>query len=200
MTKLCMPYVSKTFCLCAVYWRLLRRQLCVLDNSSCIIFNPSLAKHDMPCLSKQCRSRPVASEEANWSGSALFVIKYANFYRNPGSSNLTGWKLEVSVSCLFSMTRVKLELFFRQSTHLHYMSRNVRQRTLWKVRPEKILISSYIRHVIRIFARCILDNQGCKVSSCGQRRLWSDCAHAQSDLSLRLADMAMVSFLTQRLM
>ena len=25
----------------------------------------------------------VASEEANWSGSALFVIKYVNFYKNP---------------------------------------------------------------------------------------------------------------------
>ena len=40
----------------------------------------------MPCLSKQCRS-----EEANWSGSALFEIKYVNFYQKPGSSNLIGW-------------------------------------------------------------------------------------------------------------
>ena len=36
--------------------------------------------------------------EANWSGSALFVIKYANFYQKPGSSNLIGWKLEVGVA------------------------------------------------------------------------------------------------------
>ena len=35
----------------------------------------------------------MASEEANWSGSALFVIKYVNFYQKPGSSNLIGWKL-----------------------------------------------------------------------------------------------------------
>ena len=28
-------------------------------------------------------------------------------------------------------------------------------------------------------------SQGCKVSSCGQRKLWSDCADAQADLSLR---------------
>ena len=35
--------------------------------------------------------------EANWSGSALFVIKYANFYQKPGSSNLIGWKSEVLI-------------------------------------------------------------------------------------------------------
>ena len=40
----------------------------------------------------------LASEEANWSGSALFVIKYVNFYQKPESSNLTGWKLEVGVA------------------------------------------------------------------------------------------------------
>ena len=36
--------------------------------------------------------------EANWSGSALFVIKYVNFYPKPGSSNLIGWKLEVGMA------------------------------------------------------------------------------------------------------
>ena len=42
----------------------------------------------------------LASSEANWSGSALFVIKYmyVNFYQKPGSSNLTDWKLEVGVA------------------------------------------------------------------------------------------------------
>ena len=40
----------------------------------------------------------LASEEANSSGSALFVIKYVNFYPKPGSSNLIGWKLEVGVA------------------------------------------------------------------------------------------------------
>ena len=37
----------------------------------------------------------LASEEANWSGSALFVIQYMNLYQKLGSSNLIGWKLEV---------------------------------------------------------------------------------------------------------
>ena len=40
----------------------------------------------------------LASEEANWSGSALFVIKYVNLYQKLGSSNLIGWKLEVGVT------------------------------------------------------------------------------------------------------
>ena len=38
------------------------------------------------------------SEEANWSGSAMFVIQYVNLYQQPGSSDLIGWKLEVEVA------------------------------------------------------------------------------------------------------
>ena len=41
--------------------------------------------------------------------------------------------------------------------------------------------------LIRILIRCIFDSQGCNVSSCGQRRLWSDCGEVQPDLSLRWA-------------
>ena len=40
----------------------------------------------------------LASSEANWSGSALFVIKFVNFYQKPGSNNLIVWKLEVGVA------------------------------------------------------------------------------------------------------
>ena len=40
----------------------------------------------------------LRSEEANWSGSALFAIKYVSLYQQPGSSNLTGWKLEMGVA------------------------------------------------------------------------------------------------------
>ena len=57
-----------------------------------VLINPSLAEHDMPCLKK----------EANWTGSALFVMKYVNFYQKPGSSNLIGWKLEVDVASIYS--------------------------------------------------------------------------------------------------
>ena len=40
----------------------------------------------------------LASEEANWYGSALFVIKYVNLYQHLGSSNLIGWKSEMGVA------------------------------------------------------------------------------------------------------
>ena len=40
----------------------------------------------------------LASEEANWSGSALFVIQYVKLYQQPGSSHLIGWKLEVGMA------------------------------------------------------------------------------------------------------
>ena len=60
--------------------------------------NPSLAEHDMPVLANSVDPDQLASEEANWSGSALFVIKYVNLYQNSGSSNLIGWKLEVGVA------------------------------------------------------------------------------------------------------
>ena len=47
---------------------------------------------------------------------------------------------------------------------------------------------AHSRSLIRIFIGRIFDSQGCSSSSCGQRRLWSDCTDAQADLSLRLAD------------
>ena len=46
---------------------------------------------------------------------------------------------------------------------------------------------AHSRSLIRIFTGRIFNSQGCKVSSCEQRRLRSDCADAQADLSLRWA-------------
>ena len=68
-----------------------------------VVFTLTLVKlnPDIPCLCKQCRSRSVGPEEANWSGSALFVIQYVNLYQQPWSSNLIGWKLEVGVAIKF---------------------------------------------------------------------------------------------------
>ena len=51
-----------------------------------------------PVLANSVDPDQLASEEANWSGSAQFVIKYVNFYQKPGSSNLIGWKLEVGMA------------------------------------------------------------------------------------------------------
>ena len=43
----------------------------------------------------------LASEEAKWSGSALFVISYVNLYQQSGSMNLIGWQLEMGVASWF---------------------------------------------------------------------------------------------------
>ena len=51
-----------------------------------------------PALSNSVDPDQLVSEEANWSGSALFVVKYVNFYHKPGSSNLIGWNLEVGMA------------------------------------------------------------------------------------------------------
>ena len=40
----------------------------------------------------------LASEEANWSGSALFANQYVNLYKQSGSRNLIEEKLEVGMA------------------------------------------------------------------------------------------------------
>ena len=46
-----------------------------------------------PAFANSVDPDQLASSEANWSGSALFVIKYLNLYEQLASSNLIGWKL-----------------------------------------------------------------------------------------------------------
>ena len=50
--------------------------------------------------------------------------------------------------------------------------------------------TAHSRSLIRIFPERILGCQGCKVSTCIKRRLWSECADAQTDLRLRSAIMS----------
>ena len=57
-----------------------------------VLMNP-----DIFCLYKQCRSG-FWREEANWSISALFIIRNMKMYQQPGSSNLIGWQLEMGVA------------------------------------------------------------------------------------------------------
>ena len=51
-----------------------------------------------PVLANSADPDQLASEEANWSGSALFVVKYANLYQQSGSINLIDWELEMVVA------------------------------------------------------------------------------------------------------
>ena len=52
----------------------------------------------MPFFANSIDPDQLASEEANWSGSALFAIQNVNLYQQPRSSNLIGWQLEVGVA------------------------------------------------------------------------------------------------------
>ena len=69
-------------------------------NNMHIILTLVLLNPDIPCLYSVDPDQ-LASEEANWSGSALFAIKYVNLYQQSGSSNPIGWKLEVGVASQF---------------------------------------------------------------------------------------------------
>ena len=61
-----------------------------------VLLNP-----DVAAFANSVDPDQLASSEANWSGSALFVIKYLNLYEQLGTSILIGWKLEVGVATLF---------------------------------------------------------------------------------------------------
>ena len=86
----------------------------------------------------------------------------------------------------------------KSTTHLHSEGTNEpqRQKTYLRVRTsgEASDQPTLPHSLIRIFTGCILDSQGCKVSSCRQRWLWSDCADAQADLSISLALMLYDTF------
>ena len=51
-----------------------------------------------PAFANSVDPDQLASEEANWSGAALFAIKDVNLYQQCGSSDLIGWKLEMVVA------------------------------------------------------------------------------------------------------
>ena len=58
-----------------------------------------LLSPDISCFANSVDPDQLASsEEANWSGSAMFAINYVNLYQQSGSSNLIGWKLEMGVA------------------------------------------------------------------------------------------------------
>ena len=55
-------------------------------------------------------------------------------------------------------------------------------------------LPAHSNSLIRTVTGRILDSQGCKVSSCEQRKRWSDCADALVDLSFRRAHMSEGNF------
>ena len=63
-----------------------------------IHINPSHAVRIYPAFENSVDPDQLASEEANWSGSAPFFIKYVNLYQQSGLSNLIGWQIEMGVA------------------------------------------------------------------------------------------------------
>ena len=53
---------------------------------------------DMSAFENSVDPDQLASSEANWSGSALFVFQYVSLYQQSGLSNLIGWQLEVGMA------------------------------------------------------------------------------------------------------
>ena len=72
----------------------------VFGDNSRKLLTLVLLNLDMPRFANSVDPDQLASEEANSSGSALFVIKYmyVNLYQKLGLSNLIGWKSEVGVA------------------------------------------------------------------------------------------------------
>ena len=81
---------------------------------------------------------------------------------------------------------------FKQWDNLRHNVRQSNPRTCAPSEYSDLPVQSHSWN--RIVTVRILDSIGCKVSSCGQRRLWSDCADAQSDQSLRWAHMSEGTF------
>ena len=82
-------------------WHFLWIFTCIsfITHSHIAIINPSPAELSWtqiyPAFANSVDPDQLASEEANWSGSALFAIQYVNLQQQSRSSNLIGWELEV---------------------------------------------------------------------------------------------------------
>ena len=73
----------------------------VADLEKTIMLTLLLLNTTCPVLANSVDPDQLASEEANWSGSALFVVKFVNMHQQPRSNNLIGWKLEVGLASEF---------------------------------------------------------------------------------------------------
>ena len=80
------------------------------NSHTLTVLNLLLLNTTCPVLANSVDPDQLASEEANISRSALFVIRYVNFYQK---SNLTGWKFKWAWHLyLFSMTMVNCSSIF----------------------------------------------------------------------------------------
>ena len=90
--SLFMSFIYLQYCVYSSTWWDLN------SNRWQFIPGPAESRYKNPTFVNSIAPGQLASEEAIWSGSALFVIKYANLYQKFGSSNLIGWKIEVGMT------------------------------------------------------------------------------------------------------
>ena len=57
-----------------------------------------MLNQDGPAFENSVKPDQLASDEANWSGSVLFVIQYVNLYQHSALSNLIGWQLQMGMA------------------------------------------------------------------------------------------------------
>ena len=97
-----------------------------------------------PVLANSADPDQLASEEANWSGSALFAIKYVNFYQKLRSRNLIGWKWAWHLN-LFIMRRVKYFSFmFAFLEELLRKSICENSRIIYSISQKKRILSVWV--------------------------------------------------------
>ena len=74
-------------------WEMKGQKICLVCSLTLLLLNRSCH-----ILANSVDPGQLASKETNWSGSALFVIWYVNFYQKCRSSNLISWKFEKGVA------------------------------------------------------------------------------------------------------
>ena len=113
----------------------------------------------------------------------FFLIHNAFLSTSPGTNSQF-----ISRLCFFSYFSCLVEHFFRVILiFLHYVVKCIDLFHKWTATLEIVPTDMYTHcSLFVIFTGHISDIQGCKISLCGQRRLWSHCADAQADFESSL--------------
>ena len=133
----------------------------------------------------------------SWSVITISVIDHSHIWDK--DIPFDGCRRFFSISACWSHPRIKL---LSQTVHHCYMSRLMTNPTKWHVRSAKTHISLDIRPVWSESSLSAWRKRGSFASSYplnAHRRLWSDLADAQTDLSLGWAHSVFVGFIMRRL-
>ena len=109
--------------------------ICLKLHLLAAIFNPGPSQpryaQICPAFTNSVDPDQLASEEANWSWSALFVIKYVYLHQQSESHNLIGWKLEEGMaSKFFSMARINMYNFISVKSAMRKPPQVIKSSTL----------------------------------------------------------------------